>query len=255
MSAIRSDLPLLSPLTWLIRGFADMRATYFAGCFYGLVFVILGYSLSLVYANFWKATMGLTASFFLLGPIVCTGLYDLSRQLQKGEGVSLQKSITAWLPNWKMMGFFAVILTFLMIVWARVSIVIFALFADHEYPHMESLISQIASFKNLEFLLVWASVGAIFASLAFAVSVVSVPMLLDRSIDTLEAIFTSANALWNNTLVCLVWAAMIVCLIGLALVFFKPLLVITAPLIGHATWHAYQALVMPEDSAVKVSNV
>ena len=235
MSAIQTDLPLLSPFTWLMKGFADMRATGFVGTIYGLVFASLGYALSLVYANYWKATMGLTASFFLLGPIVCTGIYELSRQLQKGESVSFQKTIMAWLPNWKMMGLFAVILTFLMIVWARVSIVIFALFADHEYPHLQSLISQIASFKNIEFLMVWTCVGAVFASLVFAISVVSVPMLLDRSTDTLEAIFTSAKALWNNTLVCLIWASLIVCLVGLALVFFKPLLVLTAPLIGHAT--------------------
>lgn len=246
MSAIQTDLPLVSPFTWLMKGFADMRATGFVGTIYGLVFASLGYALSLVYANYWKATMGLTASFFLLGPIVCTGIYELSRQLQKGESVSFQKTIMAWLPNWKMMGLFAVILTFLMIVWARVSIVIFALFADHEYPHLQSLISQIASFKNIEFLIVWTCVGAVFASLVFAISVVSVPMLLDRSTDTLEAIFTSANALWNNTLVCLIWASLIVCLVGLALVFFKPLLVLTAPLIGHATWHAYQALVLPD---------
>jgi uncharacterized membrane protein len=145
-----------------------------------------------------------------------------------------------------MMGLFAILLTFLMIVWARVSIVLFALFADQEYPHLQSLISQIIAFKNIEFLIVWTCVGAVFASLVFAISVVSVPMLLDRSTDTLEAILTSANALWNNTLVCLLWASLIVCFIGLALVFFKPLLVITAPLIGHATWHAYHALVLPD---------
>ena len=246
MAAIQTDLPLFSPFTWLGKGFADMRASYFAGCFYGLVFVMLGFALSTVYANYWKATMGLTASFFLLGPIVCTGIYDLSRQLQNSETLSLPQSMKAWLPNWKMMGFFAIILTFLMIVWARVSIVMFALFAEHEYPQLQNLISQIVSLKNIEFLTAWTCVGAVFASLAFAISVVSVPMLLDRSTDTLEAIFTSANALWNNTLVCLVWASLIVCLIGLALVFFKPLLIFTAPLIGHATWHAYQALVMPD---------
>jgi uncharacterized membrane protein len=245
MAAIQTELSVLSPVTWLRMGFVDMRRTHYAGVFYGLVFVLLGYALSHVYANYWKATMGLTASFFLLGPIVCTGIYDLSRQVEKNEALSLQKSMSAWLPNWKMMGFFAIILTFLMIVWARVSIVMFALFADHEYPHMQSLMSQIASLKNIEFLIVWTGVGALFASLAFAISVVSVPMLLDRSTDTLEAIFTSANALWNNTLVCWVWAMLIVCLIGTALVFFKPLLIITAPWVGHATWHAYRALVVP----------
>ena len=247
MPSIRTDLPLFSPITWLAKGLADMRATYFLGTFYGLVFVLFGYTLSLVYANYWKATMGLTAGFFLLGPLVCTGLYDLSRQLQNGETTSLLSSMKAWLRNWKSIVFFAVILTFLMIVWARVSIVVFALFADQEYPHLQSLFSQIASAKNLEFLMVWAGVGSVFASFAFAISVVSVPMLIDRPTDTLTAVFTSANALWNNSLVCMVWGACIVVLIGLALVFFKPLLILTAPWVGHATWHAYRALVSQEE--------
>ena len=254
MSNIRTDLPLFSALSWLQKGLQDLRDSHFAGTFYGLVFVIFGYTLTSVYANFWKATMGLTAGFFLLGPIVCTGLYELSRQVESGEDTSLFKSMKAWLPNWKSIVFFAVMLTFLMIIWARVSIVLFALFADQEYPHLKSLFSQIASAKNLEFLMVWACVGAVFASLAFAISVVSVPMLIDRSSDTLTAVFTSANALWNNTLVCIFWAACIVVLIGFALVFFKPLLIFTAPWVGHATWHAYRDFVLTEDAASAAAN-
>jgi uncharacterized membrane protein len=234
---------MFSALRWLQNGFADMRATGFVGAFYGLVFVLAAYTISFIYATFWKATMGLTAGFFLMGPLICTGIYELSRQVHRGEQVSLTQSMMAWLRNWKSIGFFAIILTFLMIVWVRVSIVLFALFASHEYPDLQSLISQIVSVQNLEFLMVWLSVGSIFATLAFALSVVSVPMMLDRSTDTLTAIFTSANALWDNIGVCFVWSALIVLLVGAALLFFIPLLLLIAPLIGHATWHAYQALV------------
>ncbi|MEY3637064.1 MAG: hypothetical protein RIR68_197 [Pseudomonadota bacterium] len=243
MATIRTQLPMFSAIQWLSEGFSDMRATQFKGTYYGLVFTLVAFVISFIYATYWKATMGLTASFFLMGPIICTGIYDLSRQQQQDGKASLIKSTTAWFRNWKSIGFFAVILTFLMIIWVRVSIVLFALFASHEYPDMQSLIGQIVSLKNIEFLLVWLCVGSVFASLAFALSVVSVPMLLDRPCDTLEAIFTSANALWNNTLTCFVWALCIVLLVGSALIFFKPLLIVVAPWVGHATWRAYQALV------------
>jgi uncharacterized membrane protein len=73
-----------------------------------------------------------------------------------------------------------------------------------------------------------------------------VPMLLDRPVDTMEAIFTSAQALWENLAACLVWAMLVVILIGSALVFFKPLLIVLAPWVGHASWKAYQALVVPQ---------
>ena len=133
-----------------------------------------------------------------------------------------------------------------MIVWARVSVVIFALFASHDYPNLKSMVAQIVSMRNFEFIVVWLGVGSVFATLAFAISVVSVPMLLDRKSDTLDAIFTSARALWNNLGAALVWAATIVGLIGFSLLVFKPLLIVTAPLVGHATWKAYQALVVPQ---------
>jgi uncharacterized membrane protein len=187
--------------------------------------------------------MGLTAGFFLMGPFICTGIYELSRQRERGEPLSLIKSWTAWFRNWKSIAFFAAMLTFFMVVWARVSVVLFALFAAHDYPTLQSILSQIVSERNLEFLLVWLGVGFVFASLVFAVSVVSVPLLLDRGTDTLEAVFASARALWANPMACLVWGLLIVALIGTSLFVFMPLLVITAPWVGHATWRAYKGLV------------
>ena len=120
--------------------------------------------------------------------------------------------------------------------------VIFALLSPHEMPNVAGVIEQILSLSNLDFIVVWAAAGSVFASLAFALSVVSMPMMLDRQCDTMEAIFRSVRALWLNPGVMLLWALMIVLLIGTSLVFFLPLLAITAPLIGHATWHAYKDL-------------
>jgi len=215
-----------------------MRGTY-----YGVCFAVMGYAIAVVYGNFWQATMGMMAGFFLMGPFICTGIYELSRQKERREELSLVRSWTAWFRNWKSIGFFAAMLTFFMIVWARVSVVLFALFASHDYPTVQSMLDQIISLQNIEFILVWMGVGFVFASLVFAVSVVSVPLLLDRGVDTLEAVFASARALWANPGTCLVWGLSIVILVGSSLVLFMPLMVITAPLVGHATWHAYRELV------------
>src|SRR5690606_2365891 len=149
------------------------RATGFRGAFYGLVFALMGLAIFTIYETRWQLTMGLTAGFFLLGPFVCTGLYELSRQRERGEAPSLPASMTCWKRNLGAIGFFAAILTFLMIVWARVSVVLFALASTTEFPTMRSMLSQIVSPTNIAFLLLWAAVGFVFASLAFAVSVVS----------------------------------------------------------------------------------
>lgn len=243
MIEIRSNVPMGSPFQWLAQGWRDFMQTGMRGTYYGACFAVMGFAIVMIYGTLWQATMGLTAGFFLLGPFICTGIYELSRQREQGEPLSLIKSWTAWFRNWKSIAFFAAMLTFLMVVWARVSVVLFALFAAHDYPTLQSMLSQIVSERNVEFLLVWLGVGAVFASLVFAISVVSVPLLLDQGADTLEAVFTSARALWANPMTCLVWGLLIVALIGTSLFVFMPLLVITAPWVGHATWRAYRGLV------------
>ena len=109
------------------------------------------------------------------------------------------------------------------------------------------MINKIISMENLAFLGVWAAVGLVFASLVFAMSVVSMPMMLDQQADTIEAVVASAKALWNNPGAMLVWAISITLLIGASLIFFLPLLALTAPLVGHTTWKVYKSLVPATD--------
>lgn len=232
-----------APLRWLARGWDDFRATRFRGAFYGAVFALMGTLIALIYATRWQLTMGLTAGFFLIGPFVCTGLYELSRQRERAERVSLAASLTCWRRNPGGVAFFAAILTFAMIVWARVSVVLFALFSTTDFPTLQSVVGQIVSVGNVEFLLVWLGVGFVFATLVFSISVVSIPLMIDRRTDTMVAIFTSVRALFANPGPVYLWAALIVLLIGASLLLWFGLLVVTAPLVGHATWHAYRELV------------
>lgn len=240
-----SAIPALAPFAWLAAGWNDFRVTGHRAAFYGLVFAFMGWAVALVYETRWQLTMGLTAGFFLLGPFVCAGIYELSRQRERGEPPSLRRSLSCWRRAPGSIGFFAAMLTFLMVVWARVSVVLFALSSTTEFPTMRGVLAQIASASNFEFLALWSAVGFVFASLAFAISIVSMPMMLDRGSDTMVAVFTSARALAANPGAAYVWAASIVVLIGASLVLWFGLLVITAPLVGHATWHAYRALVPP----------
>ncbi|MGQ7842888.1 DUF2189 domain-containing protein [Granulosicoccus sp. 3-233] len=235
-----------APLEWLKRGWADLVATRFLGCFYGLVFVLMGYAIVWVYATKWQLTMGLIGGFFLMGPFLCTGLYDLSRQREQNGTASLWQSLTCWTRNLSSLAFFAIILTFAMIVWARVSLILFALSSTTSFPTVQGVLGQIFSLNNPQFLLLWGGVGFIFASIVFAIGVVAAPMMLDRKSDTLMAIFSSVRSVIANPRTLYVWALLVVVIIGLSLAAgFLPLL-ITAPLVGHATWHAYRDLVAGE---------
>lgn len=236
-------VPPRSAFDWLAAGWLDLVATRFAGTLYGAAFAAMGFVVAAVYANYWQLTMGLVGGFFLLGPFVATGLYELSRQRERGEPVSLVASLTCWRRNPGSIGLFAVILTFVMIVWARTSVIAFALTSNTSFPTLDAVLGAIVSLDNLGFLALWAVKGAAFASLVFAISVVAVPMMLDRGTDALTAVFTSVRALARNPLPMGVWAATIVAIIGLSMLLGMLPLVLTGPLVGHATWHAYRATV------------
>lgn len=235
-----------APLDWVRRGWGDLVATRFVGCFYGLVFVVMGYAIVWVYATRWQLTMGLIAGFFLMGPFLCSGIYDLSRQRERTGKASLAASLTCWTRNPGSLAFFAIVLTFCMIVWARVSLVLFALSSSTSFPTLQGVLGQIFSLENPRFLMLWCGAGFVFASIVFAVGVVSAPMLLDRHSDTLMAIFTSVRSVLANPAALYVWALLVVLIIGTSLLlWFLPLL-LGAPLIGHATWHAYRDLIEAE---------
>ncbi|OWW22683.1 DUF2189 domain-containing protein [Noviherbaspirillum denitrificans] len=248
MPDIRS-IGIDAPFRWLAAGWRDMLATRLRASFYGLVFVLMGFAIAAIYETQWQLTMGLTAGFFLIGPFVFCGIYWLSRQRERGEKPGLTASLFCWKDNPASIGFFAAILTFFMVIWARVSVVIFALFSTTDFPTMQRVLAQIFSMTNMPFVIAWFGVGFIFASIAFAISVVSVPLMLDRNTDTMISLFTSVRALWSNPVPLYLWAALIVALIGASLLLsFIPLL-LTAPLVGHATWHAYRDLVAEKDPA------
>jgi len=246
--AVRSGLPLSAPFDWLRRGAEDLKAGGFASLFYGICFALGGFLLFMAFRHAVQLVTAVTAGFMLLGPFLALGLYELSRRRETGEALSLPATLTVWKRNFGCFGIYSLILIVIYLVWARASLVIFALFYQGGMPTLGSFMTQILKFDNIEFLLAYLAVGGIFAMLVFAVSVVSIPMMLERNKDTITAMIASFLALVRNLPMMLVWGALIVLLtvIGIATAFLG--LIITMPLVGHATWHAYRALIEPPPS-------
>lgn len=232
-----------APFNWLARGWQDLRAAPAASLFYGAVFALMGWSIHLAFRHLVEVTSALTAGFLLLGPFLATGLYEISRRRQRGESVALAPTLTAWRENIGAFSLFALGLTVIMLIWARASLVTFALFFSSGMPTLQNFFGQVISAEHLDFLLTYFAVGAVFAAIVFAVSVVSVPMMLDRGTDTVVAALTSVRALFANPGPLLLWAALVVVIVGLGFATLFVGLVIAVPLIGHATWHAYSDIV------------
>jgi uncharacterized membrane protein len=240
-------LSLGAPLAWVRAGTGDLLAAPRASLFYGLAFALAGWLIHYVLKFAYADAYGLTWGFLLVGPYLATGLYDISRRREAGEAVRLVPTMTAWRANVGGFSVFSIVLTVLMLLWSRAALIVFALFfSSSGLPTIKDLLGQVLSVRHWDFVVTYFAVGAIFAQIAFSISVVSIPMMLDRNTDAIVAAITSVRAVLENPGPLLLWALLIVLLVGagFATGFFG--LILTAPIVGHATWHAYRELVGPE---------
>jgi len=237
------------PWAWLSLGWRDMMAHKAISLSYGAVLVLAGWIVSLLSFGFGTAwaILPATAGFFMVAPILATGLYETSRRRALGERVTLSDAISGFRRNPTQIAMMGVMLLVLHLFWVRIAGLLFALFFGLNFaPSLAQLpIALMQSPDLLPFLMIGTGFGLVLASVTFAVSAVSIPMLIDRpELSFLEAVTVSIQAVVENWKAMALWAGLIVVFIGLALVPFFLGLVIALPLIGHATWHAYRDLVV-----------
>lgn len=236
----------LRPLAWLRLGWQDCRAAPAMSLFYGLCFAAMGLLLRLLLANAPQYLSGMSIGFLLLGPVLALGLYDISRRLEQGEG-AMGRSVLAIRGRWSNIGILALVLGVIMLVWARASLVIFALVYTKGMPTMDNFLSYLFAWDNLDFLVAYACVAYLFASLVFALSWVSIPLMLDRDTDAISSMIISSVSLFMNIPATMVWAALIVALVVLGFGTWYLGLIVAMPVIGHASWHAYREVVGPTE--------
>jgi len=245
--AIRlNDLRFADPLGWLAAGWRDFRRAPGIGLFYGACFAGMGWLLLKVFEYSPAWTLALSAGFLLVGPFLCLGLYDVSRKLERGERPDLGESLTAWDTKIGTMAIFGTVLLVLEMVWARASLVVFALSFDG-MPDFKGSLLKLVDPENIEFIVAYSAVGSLFAGMIFAVSVVSMPMILDRQTDAITAGLTSLRLCITQPGVMLLWGATITLLVVLAMLPGFLGLLVVGPVLGHASWHAYRAAVASEE--------
>jgi len=232
-----------APLLWLAAGWRDFVAAPLPSVFYGVIFAAMGWLVVFVFRHAYQYVWGLTTGFLLVGPFFAIGLYDLSRRRERGQPVQLAPTLDAWRPNIGSIGLFALVLGVLLLVWSRASLIAIAVFFPDEMPSLQNFMVNALSLDHLQFLLAYFAVGGFFAAITFAISVVSVPMMLDRDTDGITAALTSIRASGDNLAAMTVWGAIIAIVIGAGFLLWFVGLIVAVPLIGHATWHAYRQLV------------
>jgi uncharacterized membrane protein len=238
-----------NPWEWLAKGWNDLiRAPRFS-LLYGAFFVLVSYllTLGLVAENMFFIIPPLAAGFFLVAPLLGIGLYQISENLEKGSELRFCHAIEAWKRNEVQLGAMALVLVMVLLVWMLAGLLLFALLYDRPAPTWENFIPAVfLSGDSPVFVFAGIIAGGIIAGFTFAISAITVPMLMDRDTDVMTAMRTSVEAVRVNWQAMTLWACLIVMFVGVGIVTFYVGLLVAMPLVGHATWHAYRDLV-PRD--------
>ena len=236
------------PWRWLEAGWRDLWRRPGISLTYGLAVVIVSYLIvgCLIYFDAAFMFLPLGAAFMLIGPMLAVGLYEASRRYTAGESVTLGSIVFVAVKSPVQLGYVGILLMLFLLAWVRIATLIFALFFGLGFPPLDELFQTLFfTLDGLAFLAVGTTVGAILAFTAFAISAISIPMLLEREVDAVSAILASILVVRDNFGVMLLWAWLIALITAGGLVTLFLGLLVTFPLIGHATWHAYRDLVAP----------
>jgi len=231
----------------LAKGLDDFRVMPTHVVFLSLIYPIVGIALG-------SATFGydvipllfpLAAGFALIGPFAAIGLYELSRRRELGLDTSWKHAFDiVHSPSlWAIVALGSLLLV-IFVVWLAVANAIYVSNFGEEPATLSGFARNVLTTpEGQNLIVVGNAVGFLFAVLAFALSVVSFPLLLDRNVGMAVAIVTSLKAIYKNPFTMALWGLFVAgtLVIGSLPVFIG--LAIVMPILGHSTWHLYRKVV------------
>jgi uncharacterized membrane protein len=244
--ARQRHLPAQAALDWLRAGWRDLLVRPGLSIAYGiavfLVTVILAWMLIASGRDY--ILFPAIAGYMIVAPVLAIGLYEKSRALEAGEHPTLRTMLLVRPRAGAQIFFTGLLLCLLMMLWMRAAVLIYALFFGvRPFPGFDGVVGILLTTSvGWAMLVVGTLVGGLFAAFAFAVSVFSIPMLLDRRTDALTAMGTSMAMVWNNLTPMIAWGAIVLALFAASAVTGFLGFIVIFPLLGHATWHAYRAM-------------
>jgi len=245
-----SPVPQVGHVTWhelsmsLSAGWRDFRRAPAFGLFFSAVYVLTGLGLVALGAGTVTWTLMISLGFPLVAPFAAVGLYEVSRRLEDDEPLAW-RAVLGVIAREKdrQIPWMGAIIVIYFLFWTFLAHMLFALIMGLGYISHFGTSFTLADFLTREALLMVAvelGVGAVFAFVLFAMTVVSLPLLLEKEIDFITAMLLSLAVVRANPVVMIGWAAIIAVLLLIAMLPYFLGLFIVLPVLGHATWHLYR---------------
>lgn len=230
---------------WLSLAARDLARAPLASLAHGVVFLVFAL---LILAIGWRhgwLLAGAFSGFVLPAPALATGLYELSRRIERGEPAALHDAVSAWRTASPGLLRFGALLAAIGTAWVALCwLVLRAAAGDSGAAPAGGageLLGLFAADRGAALFIAWTAAGGLLAAIVFAISVVSVPMMLEHRVPLREAVLASVRAVGEQPFTMALWAAVIMTATLLAAVTVVGW-VLVVPLLGHASWHAYRDL-------------
>lgn len=235
----------------LTAGWRDFLRAPLIGLFFGGIYAAGGiaiYLLLKVYHEPWWI-IPIAVGFPLVGPFVAVGLYETSRRIAAGLPLQFGEILTVVLAQRKrQVAWMAFVVLFIFWMWLYEVRMLLAIFLGFKsFSTMEAFMNVVTTTpEGIGFLVVGTGVGAFISFVLFCTTVIGIPLLLDREIDLVTGIIYSFKAVFQNPVPMIGFGILVVALTFLAFVPMFLGLLVVLPVLGHATWHLYRAVVAPE---------
>lgn len=235
----------------LQAGLKDYRRAPVFGLFFSAFYVLGGMILWQVFVlsgqSWWF--IPLAVGFPLLAPFAATGLYEVSRRIEKGEPLAWGAVLgCVFAQKDRQVPSMAMVILLAFMFWVFVAHTMFALFFGLS-PITSSTFDMLLSTNGITMLIVGGAVGGAMAAVFFALTVVSLPLLLDKEVDFISAMIASVGTVTRNPTTMAVWAVVITLLLMLGMLPYFLGLLVVLPVLGHASWHLYRRLLPDDDAA------
>ncbi|RUR26673.1 DUF2189 domain-containing protein [Vreelandella andesensis] len=234
------------PRAWLAAGVEDFRRATAISLTYGMFWVGISIAITAgaITLGYWYWLLPMIAGFMFVGPLVAVGSYGISRALERGRVPTLGDAFGSWRPHASQLAMMGVMMMIFLLAWIRLATLLFALFFGLEVPNPATLYSSLLTTpEGLGMIAVGLVAGGILAFGAFAISSVAIPTLMDQDLTFMEGIEASIRCIAINFRPMLLWAAMLTGCVLIGVLTFYIGLALILPVLGHATWHAYEDLV------------
>ncbi|PUB19124.1 DUF2189 domain-containing protein [Yoonia sediminilitoris] len=226
----------------LSAGLRDFRRAPQFGLFFSAVYVVGGFVMLWLGAGHVSWVLATSLGFPLIAPFAAAGLYEVSRRLEKGIALDWKGVLgIVWAERNRQLPLLGAFIVFFFLVWTFLAHIVFALFMGlSTMTNISDSWAVFLSADGIKMIFAEFVIGTVLALILFSLTVVSLPMLLDREVDVITAMLRSLQAVRENFLVMLVWAVTVAVLSLLALLPWFLGLMIVLPVLGHATWHLYR---------------